>query len=228
MNAAEESVNDIEESLSAIEEALSAIEENMNAIEEEIPPNPLSENEWVALYEMIDELVVEIIEHNILRISNANVYKEIYEAVLLELEANFDSLFDENDVIDEDVQDLVEQIIDMEMEQMDIPKRSLSMTIDTLENMNENTQETITEQLTILRNIPQPQQKTKEWYEFRYNLLSASNIWKAVGSQAQQNSIIYEKCKPLNLGENSMITSHSLQWGNKYEPLSTMIYEDMY
>ena len=228
MNAAEESVNDIEESLSAIEESLSAIEENMNAIEEEIPPNPLSENEWVALYEMIDELVVEIIEHNILRISNANVYKEIYEAVLLELEANFDSLFDENDVIDEDVQDLVEQIIDMEMEQMDIPKRSLSMTIDTLENMNENTKEMITGQLTILRNVPQSQQKTKEWYEFRYNLLSASNIWKAVGSQAQQNSIIYEKCKPLNLGGNSMITSHSLQWGNKYEPLSTMIYEDMY
>ena len=55
MNAAEESMNDIEESLSAIEEALSAIEENMNAIEEEIPPNPLSENEWVALYEMIDD-----------------------------------------------------------------------------------------------------------------------------------------------------------------------------
>ena len=200
----------------------------MIADEEESFVNTLTEDEWIDLYEMIDEIVIEIIQNNILRISNANVYKDIYDAVLLELEANFESLFDENDIIVDDVQDLVEQIIDMEMEQMDIPKRSLSMTIDTLENMNENTKEMIAQQIALLRNIPQPQQKTKEWYEFRYNLLSASNIWKALGSQAQQNSLIYEKCKPLNTGENFMITSHSMQWGNKYEPLTTMIYEDMY
>jgi hypothetical protein len=56
----------------------------------------------------------------------------------------------------------------------------------------------ISEQLDVLRNKPQPTQRTKEWYEFRHNLITASNAYKAFESQTVKNQLIYEKCQPLN------------------------------
>ena len=41
----------------------------------------------------------------------------------------------------------------------------------------------------------QPAQRTNEWYLFRHGLISASNIWKVFGSEANVNSLICEKCK---------------------------------
>jgi len=75
----------------------------------------------------------------------------------------------------------------------------------------------------------QPDQRTKEWYEFRYNLLTASSIWKAMDSTAMINSIIYDKCKPINILSKSTVNINSpFHQGHKYEPLSTMMYEFMY
>ena len=84
-------------------------------------------------------------------------------------------------------------------------------------------------QIDILRNIPQPDQRTNAWYEFRYDLLTASNIWKGLSGQSYINSLIYEKCKPLDLQKYNRINMGSpLHWGQKYEPLSVIIYEDKY
>ncbi len=90
-------------------------------------------------------------------------------------------------------------------------------------------------------NAYQPAQRTPEWYVFRHGLISASNIWKAVGSEANKNSLICEKCKPLAIRERSasvddgldeepingpsVNTLSTLHWGVKYEPLTAMIYE---
>jgi len=73
-----------------------------------------------------------------------------------------------------------------------------------------------------------PKQRTKEWYERRYNMMTASNIWQALGSDAQKNRFIYDKCKPLSLDiveSKWMSTDGSLHWGVKYEPLTVMVYE---
>lgn len=102
------------------------------------------------------------------------------------------------------------------------------------------------EQIDRLRAIPQPAQRTPEWYAFRYNLITASNAYKALGSQALKNSLIYEKCKPtVNANEmddytlvpsatnpfatfkrmiNTNLPTH---WGQRYEPLSVAIYEKL-
>jgi putative phage-type endonuclease len=77
-----------------------------------------------------------------------------------------------------------------------------------------------------LKHIPQPIQRTNEWYNFRFNILSASNIWKIFKSETTRNSLIYEKCNPECINKN--ISSPSLEWGNKYESVSTMIYCDKY
>ena len=102
----------------------------------------------------------------------------------------------------------------------------------------------IGEQLTVLRGKPQPAQRTPEWYQFRHNLITASNAYKAFESQATKNQLIYEKCQPLtntiSSSSSSILDSDfveevkmvnvnsSLHWGQKYEPLSVKIYEHIY
>ena len=90
--------------------------------------------------------------------------------------------------------------------------------------------EIINDKLERLNNIPQPKQRTREWYEKRNQMITASNIYKALGSESQRNSLIYEKCKQ-SLYENcsgSVNTSTSMHWGVKYEPITSFIYQDMY
>jgi len=86
---------------------------------------------------------------------------------------------------------------------------------------------TIENQINILRNIIQPKQRTPEWYEFRNNLITASNAYKAFQSQAMINQLIYEKCKPIDLDDSQKFTNINspLHWGQKYEPLSVIVYE---
>jgi putative phage-type endonuclease len=95
----------------------------------------------------------------------------------------------------------------------------------------------IGEQINVLRGKPQPAQRTKEWYQFRHNLITASNAHKAFDSQATKNQLIYEKCQPLKgSGDDSdteeavkmVNVNTTLHWGQKYEPLSVKIYEHDY
>ena len=81
--------------------------------------------------------------------------------------------------------------------------------------------------LEKLKNIPQPAQRTPEWYEFRHNHLTASSIWKVFGTNSQQNQLIYSKCNTLTKQTTPSIYS-TLHWGHKYEPVSTMWYEETY
>ena len=89
--------------------------------------------------------------------------------------------------------------------------------------------ESIDKKLDIIRNIPQPEQRTSEWFQFRNTLISASSAWKTFSSEAVRNQLIYEKCKPYQDRSNSYVnTDSTLHWGQKYEPLSVMIYENKY
>jgi len=80
--------------------------------------------------------------------------------------------------------------------------------------------------LTKYMSTPQLEQRSKEWFEFRRSGLSASDIWKAVDSQSMQNSLIYSKCKPMNmkLSKSTNITT-AFHNGHLFEPLSIMHYE---
>lgn len=121
-----------------------------------------------------------------------------------------------------------------------IPRRSYSNPRPHTYNVIDK--DTVRSRIEYLRGIKQPAQRTPEWYAFRHNLITASNIWKAIGSEANRNSLICEKCKPLSsatssasastggsVGEpeipTSVNTSSPLHWGVKYEPLTVMLYE---
>lgn len=93
--------------------------------------------------------------------------------------------------------------------------------------------EKVSIKIANLKGKPQPVQRTPEWYSYRHNILTASNLYKVFGSQALQNELVLEKCvpPPMHTTEDtnySVNTTSSLHWGVKYEPLSLLIYQDIY
>ena len=87
------------------------------------------------------------------------------------------------------------------------------------------------EKINYLINVPQPVQRTPAWYEFRYKHLTASNIWKTFISESTRNQLIFEKCQPLSTTEKYSgppSLESPMHWGQKYEPLSVMLYEKIY
>lgn len=83
----------------------------------------------------------------------------------------------------------------------------------------------IVDHIEYLKQIKQPEQRTKEWYDFRFNHLTASNAWKAYSTKEKvKNQLIYEKCIPKE-HYISGLTETPMSWGNKYEPLTIRFYE---
>jgi len=111
------------------------------------------------------------------------------------------------------------------------PRRSSGTTFIRIKQ-SEKQKKTMKEKIDYLQSIPQPDQRTTEWYEFRYKHLTASNIWKTFLTDSTRNQLIFEKCQPLNLDKYSGPSASSLEsplhWGQKYEPLSVMLYEKVY
>ena len=83
-------------------------------------------------------------------------------------------------------------------------------------------QKYLQEQVQVLKNIFQPEQKSKEWYEMRNNMLTASDWGTVLGENHYSNSneVLKKKC-----GDDNFITNAAMQWGNKYESVAVLIYE---
>jgi putative phage-type endonuclease len=199
--------------------------------------NIFNEDESLELYNTCIYLMEELITEYPTLISEPD-FEDIFDESIEELMySHFDDDIFYNDDAEEELDYIIEQA-KKDFFKHYMPYRSYSDTI-ILENPD---LDYITEQLNILRGKPQPIQRTKEWYEFRYNLITASNAYKAFESQSMKNSLIYEKCQPLNKslsinnGDNineskevSMVNVNStLHWGQKFEPLSVQIYEHNY
>jgi putative phage-type endonuclease len=101
---------------------------------------------------------------------------------------------------------------------------------------NDNSKSYVSIRIDELRLIPQPAQRTREWYIFRSLLLTASNLYKVFGSQAAQNQLIYEKCTQFNTPfcepeidgiPRSVNVDTAMHWGQKYEPMSVFLYEHL-
>jgi putative phage-type endonuclease len=77
-------------------------------------------------------------------------------------------------------------------------------------------------QLTALEKTPQPEQRTTEWYEFRNNRLTASDLWHITNwNDAKVHDILKKKCGV----EQKFGLSPALLHGIKFEEVATKIYE---
>jgi len=82
----------------------------------------------------------------------------------------------------------------------------------------------ITNQIDFLDNIPLPKQRSPEWYEFRQNRLTASDLGSVMGVNPYSSikELILKKCGH----EKKFIVGAAITHGVKYEDVAIKIYED--
>jgi putative phage-type endonuclease len=208
--------------------------------------NNLSDDELLDLEMEIHEFVGNYLVENIINLHNPDFYDKMVDAASAEM---YDlclcaDVFKDDDLDDDLYEHFKKQIrvyVGSFYDLMGLKRRSYKNPRE--HNYLERDEAKMRQTIEYLKNRPQPAQRTPEWYEFRHGLISASNIWKVLGSDATRNSLIYEKCKPLHRERSLSIdledepsssadhqnkfvnTQSSLHWGCKYERLSSMIYE---
>lgn len=202
----------------------------------------LDDDEIIELTTTIYEMIDDYLKDNILLMCEPNFHSNMEKEITQYLLENWeDAELCENIEDDDDSNNNFRTTLDfvknatIDYFQMGnewnqkIPIRS-TMNLEIKETHNK---QTLSEIIDYLRSIPQPEQRTSEWYKFRHQLITASNVGKIFGTEASRNSLIYEKCQPLK--EESEDTNNNyvnilspLHWGQKYEPLSVMLYEDQY
>jgi len=109
-----------------------------------------------------------------------------------------------------------------------IPKRSYKKTYVKKINLDKDSPNfiKIKAQLTYLKNIPQPEQRSDAWYIFRNSALTASNIYKIFISDYSQSQLIIEKSEPLDVNKFKNTNLNSpMHWGQKFERVSILYYE---
>jgi len=196
------------------------------------------------IVESLLSLIHEYVESNPSMLSCHNIDEiiidEIYDLVDVMMENlkndNYTSFLDYEEYIEE--LDLIEYSFDLYNSIFNIThdhvdneiENSIGFQIDVVFDAN-----TMEKKIDYLRSKPQPEQRTNDWYKFRHNLLTASNAHKALSTQSAINNLICEKCQPLKQidPENPEIVksvniNSPLHHGQKYEPLSVMLYEKKY
>ena len=88
---------------------------------------------------------------------------------------------------------------------------------------NEADIELLTKQIEQLKTIKQPEQRTPEWYEFRNNRLTASDLGTALkqNKYSSRQKLIAKKCGY----QEPFITGAAIRHGVKYEDVAVSIYE---
>uniref|UniRef100_A0A6C0J351 YqaJ viral recombinase domain-containing protein n=1 Tax=viral metagenome TaxID=1070528 RepID=A0A6C0J351_9ZZZZ len=194
----------------------------------------ITEDEIMDLTSTSYDMISQYLKENILLLSSEKFYINmimyITEILYTDITINHDDDCVELDnTVFEELKEFVEQTVHVFLDISEIPRRSQVEYIN--RTLSRVTRNEMNLKITELQNIIQPEQKTQEWYKFRYNLITASNLWKVFGTNSQVNSLIYEKCKPLDLNQSiqyNTCTEGPLHWGVKYEPVTVQLYEQIY
>ena len=203
---------------------------------DEDQPSIFTEEYAVELVETALHLMDEYMEQNPNAISEPNFHDILLEEIKYIFYIQMEDYIDDIDIgedIEDDMNELLEDAFNIFITTFHTERSNENNTF--IGKVDEDDIDEIEFKINKLREIPQPVQRTPEWYKFRWNLITASNAYKAFESQSAINQLIYEKCQPLKdftIDETEEIkmvnTNTPMHWGQKYEPLSVMIYENMY
>lgn len=189
-----------------------------------------SEEEETDIINTTIQLMSEYIDENPTAISEPDFHETMIENVKDLLFMHFDNFFATNADMEDEIDDIIDIASDLFYIHF-IPKRSF---LDTFEKKTKSEEiERIKKRLIELANVPQSTQRTKEWYETRHKLITASNAFRAFENESSINQLIYEKCQPLKIEDipvkaEPVNTSTPMHWGQKYEPVSVMYYENLF
>ena len=210
----------------------------LNTLVFEDDPTIFDEDNAIELMETALHLMEEYVIDNPSAISEPDFHEELLEEIKDIFYIQFEEQILDSDFIEDDMNELLEDAFQIFITTF-YPERSSNQVLenDFIEEEEEENVLIKEQKIIGLREIPQPVQRTPAWYQFRWNLITASNAWKAFESQSTINQLIYEKCQPIkkfddNNGDDEQVkmvnTNTSLHWGQKYEPLSVLIYEHKY
>jgi len=203
-------------------ECYNDIQRLQNIIDDFVLPGVVSSKEKEDLVESAAILIDEYVMGDATIFMNPGFHDMVTNDVTKLLEIQAESILS-ND-IEEEIEDAVEQAFELFYTYV-APKRSHG---DTFIRKKCN-HDKMRPKVKYLENVPQPEQRTAEWYEFRHKNLTASSVWKAFGTPGTVNQLIYDKCSPLDTTKYSRFSTASpMHWGHKYEPVSIMWYENEY
>lgn len=227
---------------------LELLKDILDSIVPDIEPSIFEEeNDATDFIESVLKLMDAYIEENPTAVSEPD-FEEIFDEEIRDL---IMLQFEDHIVFNEDAEDDINEMIDKAFEIYystfgNERSNGLSNDINNDKsndnnnnnniNINNNIINELQNKINNIRAKPQPPQRTPEWYQFRHNLITASNAYKAFESQATMNQLIYEKCQPIKVFDSPLPNSSpvmvnvntTLHWGQKYEPLSVLIYEKLY
>ena len=180
----------------------------------------MDEKDIEDLKEYICSIIDDYYKYNIIDIKNSDFIKTITKVINNIIENEY------NDIVDcqlNNISNIIDECVYIYFNYMNKPRsytNSISIPID---------KNSVTKQLKRLRAIPQPPQNTPEWFQIRSTKLTASSIWKCLGSQCMKNSLIYSKCKPFDASKFTSVNINSAtHHGHKFEPISIEYYENMF
>lgn len=201
--------------------------DELETISIDIPAPIWEEIDPIDFQETCFHILDSYIENNPTLLSEPTFREDFYEDFIELLSIQFEDQILNDDFFEEDLFLITEEIFEMYLESFSYIRSHFDFTpiVQNKDNLDE-----LEQKIEYLRGVPQPVQRTSEWYEKRHNLITASNAYKVFEKEGVMNQIIYEKCKPIIIDENPRPTNLSspLHWGQKYEPLSVMIYEYLY
>jgi putative phage-type endonuclease len=208
-----------------------------NIIPEEDPLFFIEEENTIDFIESALELMDIYIEENPTAVSEPDFHECFVDSIKELFFIQFEEHIYFNEDIEDDMNDILDDAFNIYFETFYQGRTTNEELVETIfqNNNNNNNINNINNlnqiKIEYLRTLPQPVQRTPEWYLFRHNLITASNAYKAFESQSTVNQLIYEKCQPLKMNDDkfSMVNVNStFHWGQKYEPLSVQIYEHIY
>ena len=209
-----------------------------NIIPEEYPLFFIEEENTIDFIEAALELMNIYIEENPTAVSEPDFYECFVDSIKELFFIQFEEHIYLNEDVEDDMNDILDDAFNIYFETFYQGRSESMVSINESNNVYNNEINEINNinnlnqiKIEYLRTLPQPVQRTPEWYLFRHNLITASNAYKAFESQSTVNQLIYEKCQPLKMNDDkfSMVNVNStFHWGQKYEPLSVQIYEDIY
>jgi hypothetical protein len=183
-------------------------------------PKQIQETDIDELRESVYLIIDDFISNNIEEYRYKDFTHRVFEHTYHILEVLHDNT---NFLIELNLSELIDEGIYSYFEFYGI-KRSETTKITTPKNKRPYSQ--------ILKNIKKKdthEQGTIEWFNFRWNHITASSAWKALEHDSTKNQIILDKCKPINSAKYSRInTTSAMHHGHKFEPLSVLIYEYLY
>ena len=178
--------------------------------------------EHVEVYEICLNLIDDYLMDNIFIFSNPRFMEILTDYLHSTLALQFENIYNEN--IEEELYLIISQSCSTYFTHI-IPRRSYKFSF-TKEKISKSS---IEKRLKILKEKPQPDQRTNDWYLKRHNMITASTAWKALDSESYVNNLIYEKCKPIDVKKYDHVNTETpFHWGTKFEPVSILIYEKKY